>query len=218
MSTYCHLACFCPLSIQPSFCPLLIRLLLYHRSFYTPSLCQCGVLRCALVDLSRHMYALTHTHTFTLVSCLTRMTMEEMKNEAEMTSIVSMTLYAVMFPVFNEVRSGRDVWNHVSETKLLWDFVAPYMTGSWVQRMTWYEGACAVLMPNWGSLVLLWWFMQFVTCPGELRQPAVVRMGVVCVCHNEAYMSIYGSRQCIYNWVFVCIKWMCVRGTCMCER
>ncbi|XP_046891385.1 programmed cell death protein 10-A isoform X1 [Hypomesus transpacificus] len=49
------------------------------------------------------MYALTHTHTFTLVSCLTRMTMEEMKNEAEMTSIVSMTLYAVMFPVFNEL-------------------------------------------------------------------------------------------------------------------
>jgi len=31
------------------------------------------------------------------------MTMEEMKNEAETNSIVSMTLYAVMYPVFNEV-------------------------------------------------------------------------------------------------------------------
>lgn len=29
--------------------------------------------------------------------------MEEMKNEAETNSMVSMTLYAVMFPVFNEV-------------------------------------------------------------------------------------------------------------------
>lgn len=33
-----------------------------------------------------------------------RMTMEEMKNEAETNSMVSMTLYAVMYPVFNEVR------------------------------------------------------------------------------------------------------------------
>uniref|UniRef100_A0A6Q2WQD7 Programmed cell death protein 10 dimerisation domain-containing protein n=1 Tax=Esox lucius TaxID=8010 RepID=A0A6Q2WQD7_ESOLU len=33
------------------------------------------------------------------------MTMEEMKNEAETTSMVSMTLYAVMYPVFNEVKS-----------------------------------------------------------------------------------------------------------------
>uniref|UniRef100_A0A2K6GRE4 Programmed cell death 10 n=1 Tax=Propithecus coquereli TaxID=379532 RepID=A0A2K6GRE4_PROCO len=32
-----------------------------------------------------------------------RMTMEEMKNEAETTSMVSMPLYAVMYPVFNEV-------------------------------------------------------------------------------------------------------------------
>uniref|UniRef100_A0A8D3DJP7 Programmed cell death 10b n=1 Tax=Scophthalmus maximus TaxID=52904 RepID=A0A8D3DJP7_SCOMX len=32
------------------------------------------------------------------------MTMEEMKNEAETNSMVSMTLYAVMYPVFNEVR------------------------------------------------------------------------------------------------------------------
>ncbi|XP_069436351.1 programmed cell death protein 10 isoform X2 [Ovis canadensis] len=31
-----------------------------------------------------------------------RMTMEEMKNEAETTSMVSMPLYAVMYPVFNE--------------------------------------------------------------------------------------------------------------------
>uniref|UniRef100_A0A9J8DAN6 Programmed cell death 10b n=1 Tax=Cyprinus carpio carpio TaxID=630221 RepID=A0A9J8DAN6_CYPCA len=31
------------------------------------------------------------------------MTMEEMKNEAETNSIVSMTLYAVMYPVFNEL-------------------------------------------------------------------------------------------------------------------
>uniref|UniRef100_A0A8C7WX04 Programmed cell death 10b n=1 Tax=Oryzias sinensis TaxID=183150 RepID=A0A8C7WX04_9TELE len=31
------------------------------------------------------------------------MTMEEMKNEAETNSMVSMTLYAVMFPVFNEL-------------------------------------------------------------------------------------------------------------------
>ena len=29
--------------------------------------------------------------------------MEEMKNEAETSSMVSMTLYAVMYPVFNEV-------------------------------------------------------------------------------------------------------------------
>lgn len=33
-----------------------------------------------------------------------RMTMEEMKNEAETNSMVSMTLYAVMYPVFNEVK------------------------------------------------------------------------------------------------------------------
>uniref|UniRef100_A0A672JF19 Programmed cell death protein 10 n=1 Tax=Salarias fasciatus TaxID=181472 RepID=A0A672JF19_SALFA len=32
------------------------------------------------------------------------MTMEEMKNEAETNSMVSMTLYAVMYPVFNEVK------------------------------------------------------------------------------------------------------------------
>lgn len=31
--------------------------------------------------------------------------MEEMKNEAETTSMVSMPLYAVMYPVFNEVCS-----------------------------------------------------------------------------------------------------------------
>uniref|UniRef100_A0A672Z2H9 Programmed cell death 10b n=1 Tax=Sphaeramia orbicularis TaxID=375764 RepID=A0A672Z2H9_9TELE len=31
------------------------------------------------------------------------MTMEEMKNEAETNSMVSMTLYAVMYPVFNEL-------------------------------------------------------------------------------------------------------------------
>uniref|UniRef100_A0A672PMT8 Programmed cell death protein 10-A n=1 Tax=Sinocyclocheilus grahami TaxID=75366 RepID=A0A672PMT8_SINGR len=31
------------------------------------------------------------------------MTMEEMKNEADATSMVSMTLYAVMYPVFNEL-------------------------------------------------------------------------------------------------------------------
>lgn len=31
--------------------------------------------------------------------------MEEMKNEAETNSMVSMTLYAVMYPVFNEVRA-----------------------------------------------------------------------------------------------------------------
>ena len=30
--------------------------------------------------------------------------MEEMKNEAETNSMVSMTLYAVMYPVFNEVK------------------------------------------------------------------------------------------------------------------
>lgn len=30
--------------------------------------------------------------------------MEEMKNEAETNSMVSMTLYAVMYPVFNEVQ------------------------------------------------------------------------------------------------------------------
>uniref|UniRef100_A0A8B9L4U5 Programmed cell death 10b n=1 Tax=Astyanax mexicanus TaxID=7994 RepID=A0A8B9L4U5_ASTMX len=32
-----------------------------------------------------------------------RMTMEEIKNEAETSSMVSMTLYAVMYPVFNEL-------------------------------------------------------------------------------------------------------------------
>ncbi|KAK6276773.1 hypothetical protein J4Q44_G00392350 [Coregonus suidteri] len=31
------------------------------------------------------------------------MTMEEMKNEAETTSMVSMTLYTVMYPVFHEL-------------------------------------------------------------------------------------------------------------------
>lgn len=36
--------------------------------------------------------------------------MEEMKNEAETTSMVSMPLYAVMYPVFNEV-SSRLPWN-----------------------------------------------------------------------------------------------------------
>uniref|UniRef100_A0A8D2HZP2 Programmed cell death protein 10 dimerisation domain-containing protein n=1 Tax=Urocitellus parryii TaxID=9999 RepID=A0A8D2HZP2_UROPR len=32
-----------------------------------------------------------------------RMTMEEMKNETETTSMVSMHLYTVMYPVFNEL-------------------------------------------------------------------------------------------------------------------
>lgn len=36
--------------------------------------------------------------------------MEEMKNEAETTSMVSMPLYAVMYPVFNEVSSSLP-WN-----------------------------------------------------------------------------------------------------------
>ncbi|XP_055768085.1 programmed cell death protein 10-like isoform X1 [Salvelinus fontinalis] len=45
----------------------------------------------------------TRTHTYTHVGLWTRMTMEEMKNEAEMTSMVSMTLYTVMYPVFHEL-------------------------------------------------------------------------------------------------------------------
>lgn len=39
--------------------------------------------------------------------------MEEMKNEAETNSMVSMTLYAVMYPVFNEVKY------HMLRTKAL---------------------------------------------------------------------------------------------------
>ncbi len=46
---------------------------------------------------------------------LTRMTMEEMKNEADATSMVSMTLYAVMYPVFNEVR-----WSVPCSSVQLW--------------------------------------------------------------------------------------------------
>lgn len=45
--------------------------------------------------------------------------MEEMKNEAETTSMVSMPLYAVMYPVFNEVR---DVW--------LWNVINPFTSGN----------------------------------------------------------------------------------------
>lgn len=37
--------------------------------------------------------------------------MEEMKNEAETTSMVSMPLYAVMYPVFNEV--SRSTFPHM---------------------------------------------------------------------------------------------------------
>uniref|UniRef100_A0A674DX59 Programmed cell death 10a n=1 Tax=Salmo trutta TaxID=8032 RepID=A0A674DX59_SALTR len=41
------------------------------------------------------------------------MTMEEMKNEAEMTSMVSMTLYTVMYPVFHEVKRICRAWRCV---------------------------------------------------------------------------------------------------------
>lgn len=34
------------------------------------------------------------------------MTMDDMKNEADAASIVSMALYTVMYPVFNQVRSA----------------------------------------------------------------------------------------------------------------
>lgn len=36
------------------------------------------------------------------------MTMEEIKNEAETAPVVSMSLYAVMYPVFNEVQREMD--------------------------------------------------------------------------------------------------------------
>lgn len=45
--------------------------------------------------------------------------MEEMKNEAETTSMVSMPLYAVMYPVFNEVSSS-----------LPWNAVIPFILGN----------------------------------------------------------------------------------------
>lgn len=35
-----------------------------------------------------------------------RMTMEDMKNEADTASIVSMALYNVMYPVFNQVKNA----------------------------------------------------------------------------------------------------------------
>lgn len=38
----------------------------------------------------------------------TTMTMEEIKNEAETAPMVSMSLYAVMYPVFNEVQRERE--------------------------------------------------------------------------------------------------------------
>uniref|UniRef100_A0A8C0MZP0 Uncharacterized protein n=1 Tax=Canis lupus familiaris TaxID=9615 RepID=A0A8C0MZP0_CANLF len=41
-----------------------------------------------------------------------RMTMEEMKNEAETTSMVSTPLYAVMYPMFNE--KSRTQTRHIS--------------------------------------------------------------------------------------------------------
>lgn len=46
-----------------------------------------------------------------------RMTMEEMKNEAETNSMVSMTLYTVMYPVFNEVKAL--MWTAVSFSYIL---------------------------------------------------------------------------------------------------
>lgn len=39
--------------------------------------------------------------------------MEEMKNEAETNSMVSMTLYAVMYPVFNEVRATKSQFSDI---------------------------------------------------------------------------------------------------------
>lgn len=45
--------------------------------------------------------------------------MEEMKNEAETTSMVSMPLYAVMYPVFNEVSSS-----------LPWNAIIPFLLGN----------------------------------------------------------------------------------------
>nr|XP_046172154.1 programmed cell death protein 10-B-like [Oncorhynchus gorbuscha] len=40
------------------------------------------------------------------------MTIEEMKNEAEMTSMVSMTLYTVMYPVFHEAEKENPGHHH----------------------------------------------------------------------------------------------------------
>ena len=53
----------------------------------------------------------------------TRMTMEEMKNEADNTSMVSMTLYAVMYPVFREVGHswGGDLFDKQSGTQ--WPYI-----------------------------------------------------------------------------------------------
>ncbi len=41
--------------------------------------------------------------------------MEEMKNEAETNSMVSMTLYAVMYPVFNEVKQPEPTGKHLQQ-------------------------------------------------------------------------------------------------------
>uniref|UniRef100_A0A3B4WCH3 Programmed cell death 10b n=1 Tax=Seriola lalandi dorsalis TaxID=1841481 RepID=A0A3B4WCH3_SERLL len=51
------------------------------------------------------------------------MTMEEMKNEAETNSMVSMTLYAVMYPVFNEVKH-----TGLTEVSLMKLFVLAFLT------------------------------------------------------------------------------------------
>lgn len=37
-----------------------------------------------------------------------KMTMEDMKNEADAASTVSMALYSVMYPVFNEVKTEKN--------------------------------------------------------------------------------------------------------------
>lgn len=51
--------------------------------------------------------------------------MEEMKNEAETNSMVSMTLYAVMYPVFNEVKyithhHQGQIWEFSQWEKIVW--------------------------------------------------------------------------------------------------
>jgi len=63
--------------------------------------------------------------------------MEEMKNEAETTSMVSMPLYAVMYPVFNEV-------SHI----LLYNVIIPFTLRSMITRLLILIGKASCQTPS----------------------------------------------------------------------
>lgn len=54
--------------------------------------------------------------------------MEEMKNEAETNSMVSMTLYAVMYPVFNEVKHLMMAANTFSKSYFIWFYIVKILS------------------------------------------------------------------------------------------